>query len=150
MIPADMCKLVVYTDGGAAIRPCEGAVASWGLVVVLMCGNEVVRVIGCASGRVELDESHSEHMCGTRLTNNVGELQAMCCAVLWLVEQAQLDDSMRMEIRFDSKYAAPAAMGMQRCSSNTGLVHKLRYHWHCVNGTVFGRVGMTHVRSHKK
>ena len=32
--PADMCKLVAYTDGGAAFRLCEGA------VVVLMCGNE--------------------------------------------------------------------------------------------------------------
>ena len=49
----------------------------------------------------------------------------MCCAVLWLVEQALLDDSMRMEIRFGSVYAAAAAMGMQRCSSNTGLVRKL-------------------------
>ena len=122
-----MCKLVVHTNGGAAFRPYEGAVASWGLVVVLMCGNEAVRVIVCASGPVELDESHPEHMCGTRLTNNVGELHTMCCAVFWLVEQAQPDDSMRMEIRFDSKYAAAAAMGMLRCSSNTGLVHKLRH-----------------------
>ena len=38
-IPAEMCKLVVFTDDGAALRPCEG-VASWGFVVVLMCGNE--------------------------------------------------------------------------------------------------------------
>ena len=43
--------------------------ASWGFVVVLMRGKEVVRVIGCASGRAELDKSHPEHMCGTRLTN---------------------------------------------------------------------------------
>ena len=121
-----MCKLVVYTDGGAAFRPYEGAVASWGLVVVLMCGNEAVRVLGCASGRVELNKSHLEHTCGPRLTNDVGELQAMCRAVLWLVEQEQPNDS--MEIRFDRKYAAAAAMGMQRCSSNTGLVHKLRHH----------------------
>ena len=50
-------------------------------------------MIGCASGRVELDKSHPEHTCGTRLTNNVGELQAMCCAVLWLTEQLRIDDS---------------------------------------------------------
>ena len=43
-IAADMCKLVVKTDGGAARRPREGAVALWGLVVVLMCGN-VARLI---------------------------------------------------------------------------------------------------------
>ena len=129
--------------------PCEGAVASWGFVVVLMCGNETVRVIGCASGRVELDKSHPEYVCGTRLANNVGEFQAVCCAVLWLAEQTQLDDSMRMEIRFDSEYAAAAATGVQRCSSNTELVDKLRHHWHCVDGSVVGGVGMTPVRSHK-
>ena len=61
---------------GAGLRPGEGA------VVVLLCGNEALCVVGCASGRVELGSSHSEHWCGTRLTNNVGELQAMCCAVL--------------------------------------------------------------------
>ena len=55
---------MVGTDGGAALRPCDGAVASWGFVVVLMCGNEALRVIGCASGRVELDNSHPEHLCG--------------------------------------------------------------------------------------
>ena len=148
-VSAELCKIVVFTDGGAASRPCEGAVASWGFVVVLMCGNETVRVIGCASGRVELDKSHPEYMCGTRLTNNVGELQASCCAVLWLAEQTQLDDSMRMDIRLDSKYAAAAAMGVQRCSSNNDLLHKLRHHWHCVNGSVVGGFVMTHVRSHK-
>ena len=105
-VSAELCKIVVDTHGGAAFRPCEGAVASWGFVAVLMCGNETVRVIGCASGPVELDKSHNEYMCGTRLTNNVGGLQALCCAVLWLAEQTQLDDSMRMEIRLDSKYAA--------------------------------------------
>ena len=52
-IPADMCKLVAYTDGGAAFRPCEGA------VVMLMCGNEAVRVIGRASERVELQAMRS-------------------------------------------------------------------------------------------
>ena len=61
---------------------------------------------------------------GTKLTNNVGELQAMCCAVLWLIEQNRIDDSMRLEIRFDSKHASAAAVGTQRCSSNTELVHK--------------------------
>ena len=35
---------MVYTDGGAALRPGEGAVASWGFVAVLMCGNEAVCV----------------------------------------------------------------------------------------------------------
>ena len=61
VIPFDLCKIVVYTDGGAAFRPGEGAVASWGFVSVLMCGNEAVRVvIGCASGRVELDKAHPE------------------------------------------------------------------------------------------
>ena len=148
-IPAEMCKLVVYTDGGAALRPCEGAVASWVFVVVFMCGNEAPRVIGGASGRVELDIPHSEHFYGTRLTNNVGELQAMCCAVLWLAEQLRIDDSMRVEIRFDSKYAAVAALGTQRCSSNAELVHKLRHPWHCVNRGAVGGVGMTHVRRHK-
>ena len=63
------------------------------------------------------------------MTNNVGELQAMCCAVLWLVEQNRIDASMRLEIRFDSKYAAAAAVGTQRCLSNTELAHKLRQHW---------------------
>ena len=101
----------MHTNGGAAFRPCEGAVASWGVVVVLMRGNEAVRVIGCASGRVEMDISHPGHMCGTRFTNNVGELQAMCCAVLWLAEQIQVDDSTRVEIRFGGKYAAAAAQG---------------------------------------
>ena len=46
---------------------------------------------------------------GTKLTNNVGELQAMCCAVLWPIERNRIDASMRLEIRFDSKYAAAAA-----------------------------------------
>ena len=41
-IPSELCKIVVYTDGGAAFRPGEGAVASWGFVAVLMCGNEAV------------------------------------------------------------------------------------------------------------
>ena len=57
-IPSELCKIVVYTDGGAAFRPGEGAVASWGFVAVLMCGNEAVCVIGCASGQVVLDRSH--------------------------------------------------------------------------------------------
>ena len=83
---------------------------------------------------------------GTKLTNNVGELQATCCAVLWLIEQ---NDSMRLEIRFDSEYAAAAAVGTQRCSSNTELVHKLRHHWQCANESSFGGVGMTHVRGRK-
>ena len=68
-------------------------------------------MIGCASGRVELDISHPEHLCGTRLTNNVSERQPMCCALLWLVEQLRIDDSMRVDIRFDIKYAAAAAWG---------------------------------------
>ena len=63
----------------------------------------------------------------------------MLCGALD-VEQTQLDDSMRMEIRFHSKHAAAAAMGVQRCSSNTELVHKLRHQWHCVNGSVVGGV----------
>ena len=89
---------------------------------------------------MELDKSHPEYTCDTRLTNIVGELQALCCAVLWLAEQTQLDDSMKMEIRFESKYAAAAAIGVQQCSSNTELVHKLRHHWHCVNGSVIGGI----------
>ena len=83
------------------------------------------------------------------MTNNVGELQAMCCAVLWLIEQNRIDDSMRLEIRFGSKYAAAAAVGTQRCSSNADLVHQLRHHWQCVNESAFGGVGMTLVRGHK-
>ena len=143
-IHPEMCKLVVYTDGGAALRPGEGAVASWGFVVVLLCGNEGVRVIGFASGRVELDQSHPEFFRATQLTNNTGELQAMC-AVLRLAEQTQPGDTMRVEIRYDSNFAAAAIMETQQCSSNTELVHTLRHHWHCVNGRVFGGVGMTHV-----
>ena len=142
-------QIVVYTDGGAAFRPGEGAVASLGFVAVLMCGNEAVCVIGCASGQVVLDRSHPEFWGGTRLTNNVGELQAMCCAVLWLIEQNRVEASMLLEIRFDSKYVAAAAVGKQRCSSNTELVHKLRQHWQCLNENTFGGVGMTHVRGHK-
>ena len=68
-------------------------------------------MIGCASGQVVLGRSHPEYLGGTKFTNNVGELQAMCCAVLWLIEQNRIDDSMRLEIRFDSKYAAAAAVG---------------------------------------
>ena len=49
---------------------------------MLMCGNVALCVIGCASGRVELDGSDPEHMCGTRMTSKVGEVQAMCCKVL--------------------------------------------------------------------
>ena len=94
MSPSELCEIVVYTDGGAAFRPGEGAVASWGFVAVLMCGNEAVCVISCASRQVE---------------------------------QNRIDDSMRLEIRFDSKYAAAVAVGTQRCSSNTELVHKLRH-----------------------
>ena len=52
-------------------------------------------MIGCASGRVVLDNSHPEHLCGTRLIKNVGELQAMFCAGLWLAEQLRIDHSMR-------------------------------------------------------
>ena len=106
-------------------------------------------MIGCASGQVVLDRSQPEFLGGTKLINNVGELQAMCCAVLWLIEQNRIDDSMQLEIRFDSKYAAAAAVGTQRCSSNTELIHKLRHHWQCVNENTFGGVGMTHVRGHK-
>ena len=120
-----------------------------GLVAVLMCGNEALRVIGCASGRVVLDRFLKEYLGGTKLTKCVCELQAMCCAVLWLIEQNRIDDSMRLEIRFDSKYAAAAAVGTQRCSSKTELVHKLRQHWQCVNESAFGGVGMTHVRGRK-
>ena len=65
-----------------------------------------------------------------------------------MAEQLRIDDSMRMEIRFDSKYAAAAEQGTQRRSSNTGPVHNLRRHWHWVNGSVVGGVGMTHVGSH--
>ena len=61
-IPSELCKIVVYTDGGAAFRPGEGAVVSWGFVAVLMCGNEAVCVIGCASGQVVLDRSHPEFL----------------------------------------------------------------------------------------
>ena len=39
-IPAELCEIVVYTDGGAAFGPCEDAAASWGFVVVLMRGND--------------------------------------------------------------------------------------------------------------
>ena len=151
-IPSEWCKIVVYTDGDAAFRPGESAVASWSFVAVLMCGSEAVCVIGCASGQVVLDTSHPELLGGTILTNNVGELQAMCCAVLWLIEQNRIIGSMiRCGWRFDvdSKYAAAAAVGTQRCSSNTELVHKLRHHWQCVNENTFGGVGMTHVRGHK-
>ena len=70
--------------------------ASWGFVAVLTCGNEAVCVIVCASGQVVLDRSHPENLGGTKFTNNVGELQAMCCAVLWLIEQNRIDDSMRL------------------------------------------------------
>ena len=82
-------------------------------------------------------------MCGN------GAVCVMCCDVLWLAEQTQFDKSMRLEIRFDSKYAATAAVGTQRCSSNTELVHKLKHQWQCVNESAFGGVGMTHVGGHK-
>ena len=113
---------------------------SWSFVVVHVRGNEAVRVIGCASGRVGLDKSHPEHMCGIRLTNNVGELQAMCCAVLWLAEQAEGDDSMRKENTFRQQICSGCGSGT--CSgthrtlswcTNSGI------HWHCVNGSVVGR-----------
>ena len=106
-------------------------------------------VMVAASWQVVLDRSHPEFLGGTKLTSIVGELQAMCCAVLWLIEQNRIDASMRLEIRFGSKYAAAAAVGTQRCSSNTELVHKLRYHWQCVDENTFGGVGMTQVRGHK-
>ena len=56
-IPHRIVQTCGFHRGGAAFRPCEGAVASWSFVVVLMHGNEAVRVIGCASGRVELDKT---------------------------------------------------------------------------------------------
>ena len=62
---------------------------------MLLCGNEAVCVIGCASRQVVLD-SHPEFLGGSKLTNKVGELQAMCCAVLWLIEQNRMDASMRL------------------------------------------------------
>ena len=43
-IPSELCKIVVYTDGGEAFGPGDGAVASWGFVAVLMFGNEAVCV----------------------------------------------------------------------------------------------------------
>ena len=49
---------------------------------------------------------------------------------------------MRLEIRFDSKHAAAAAVGTQRCSSNTEFAHKIRHHWQCVNENTFGGVAM--------
>ena len=67
-------------------------------------------------------------------TNNVGELQAFCCAVLWLAEQTQLDDSMRMDIRFDSKYAAAAAMvcsGARRTRSWQAQASLALCEWEC-------------------
>ena len=98
-----------------------------------------MRVIGCASGRVEMHPEHMWHsfdqQCG-RASSDVAE-------------QIRIDDSMRMEISFDSKHAAAAAHGTQRCSSNTELVHKLKNQWHCVNGSVVEGADMTHVRSHK-
>ena len=39
------------------------------------------------------------------MTNQVGELQAMCCAVLSTAEQLLIDDVMRMDMRFDSQHA---------------------------------------------
>ena len=89
-----------------------------GLVFVLMCGSETLRAIGYASGRVKWDSFDPEHECGTQDDQYLGEL-AMCCAVLWIAEQLRIADSMRMEIRYDSKDAAAAAQGTQRCSSNT-------------------------------
>ena len=55
-----------------------------GFVVVLMYGNEAVRVTGCASARLSLTTpTLNTYLCGTRLTNNVAELQAMClCGAL--------------------------------------------------------------------
>ena len=49
---------MVDTDGGAALRACDGSVASWGFVVVLMCGKEALRVIDYAFGGVELYNSY--------------------------------------------------------------------------------------------
>ena len=48
-----------------------------------------------------------------------------------------------------ANYEAAAAVGTQRCSSNTEVVHKLRQHWQCLNENTFGGVGMMHVRGHK-
>ena len=95
--------------------------ASWGFVAVLMCGNEAVCVIGCASGQVVLDRSHTEFLGGTKLTNNLGELQVMCCAVL-LIEQNRIDDSMRLEIRFDSKYVGQEHLTIVHSSPSVLLV----------------------------
>ena len=35
--PPALCKIVVYTGGGAAFRPGEGAVASWGVLLLCSC-----------------------------------------------------------------------------------------------------------------
>ena len=112
---------------------------------MLMRSNVALCVIGCVSGRVELDGSDPEHLCGTRMTSKMGELQAMCCAVLWMAEQLQIDDAMRMDIRLDSKYAgrhsvARRTLGQCTTSDVIGIG------W---NGSVVGGVGITNVRSHK-
>ena len=64
-IPSQLRKIVVYTDGGAAFRLGEGAVASWGFVVVLMCGNEAVCGLVVRPGRSCWTDPTPEFLGGT-------------------------------------------------------------------------------------
>ena len=80
-IPADTCNIVVCTDGGAVLRPREGAVASWSFDVLLKCGNEVLRVIGCASGRVKFGTAPTLSTWMAPERPMWASLKRRCCAV---------------------------------------------------------------------
>ena len=122
-------ELAIYTDGGyreIKLQDCTREVAGWGYAAVQRGDSnrhEEGHVVHQELGLVSIDPHHQEYEGANVRSNNTAEITAMIRALRWA---STTDGERRVTIFYDSMYAAAAARGIERATSNTDLIVKLR------------------------
>ena len=122
-------ELAVYTDGGYRKHEVQAEVkeaAGWGYVAVQRGDSnrhQDGHVVHQDPGVVCTSPTMNQYEGAAVLSNNTAEITAMIRALTWI---SSLQGASKVTIYYDSMYAAAAARGLERATSNTDLIVKLR------------------------
>ena len=142
-------ELAIYTDGGfKELKLQEGTkeVAGWGYAAVQKGDSdrhEEGHIVHEDLGVVCIDPKSDEYEGAKVRSNNTAEITAMIRALRWA---STAEGERRVTIFYDSMYAAAAARGVERATSNTDLIVKLRVA--LATARCYRSVRFEHVKGH--
>ena len=142
-------ELAIYTDGGfqeLKLQEETREVAGWGYAAVQKGDSdrhEEGHIIHEDLGVVCTDQKKDEYDGAEVRSNNTAEITAMIRALRWI---STLEGACKVTIFYDSMYAAAAARGVERATSNTDLIVELRVA--LATARCYRSVRFEHVKGH--